>query len=170
VRKGFTVLELLVASLLLGMLMTILTMIFNQSSIAWRTGVAGIADLDDVRAKVSDVRYKADNAYVWNSNVKCIRSVFSENGKLLCAESQSPENCRTSVDFGKFVKNDNSGITIATGNNVTDSFGQSNPSSGKKSAAQNYVVNVRSFGPDRNAATRYDNIYSVPYDPNDWDW
>ena len=36
-KKGFTILELLVASLLLGMLMTILTMIFNQSSIAWRT-------------------------------------------------------------------------------------------------------------------------------------
>ena len=49
-KKGFTILELLVASLLLGMLMTILTMIFNQSSIAWRTGVAGVADLDDVRA------------------------------------------------------------------------------------------------------------------------
>ena len=46
-KKGFTILELLVASLLLGMLMTILTMIFNQSSIAWRTGVAGVADLVD---------------------------------------------------------------------------------------------------------------------------
>ena len=46
-RRGFTILELLVASLLLGMLVTILTMIFNQSSIAWRTGVAGVADLDE---------------------------------------------------------------------------------------------------------------------------
>ena len=33
-RKGFTIIELLVASLLLGLIVTILTMIFNQSSIA----------------------------------------------------------------------------------------------------------------------------------------
>ena len=48
-KKGFTILELLVASLLLGMLVTILTMIFNQSSIAWRTGTAVVEDLGDVR-------------------------------------------------------------------------------------------------------------------------
>lgn len=51
-RRGFTVLELLVASLLLAMLVTMLSMMFNQSSIAWRTGVAGVAELNDVRAKL----------------------------------------------------------------------------------------------------------------------
>ena len=45
-RRGFTILELLVAALLLGMLVTVLTMIVNQSSIAWRTGVAGLLDMD----------------------------------------------------------------------------------------------------------------------------
>ena len=55
-KRGFTILELLVASLLLGMLVTILTMIFNQSSIAWRTGVAGVADLDDARANMAELR------------------------------------------------------------------------------------------------------------------
>ena len=49
-RRGFTILELLVASLLLSMLVTMLTMIFNQSSIAWRTGVAGVVELGDVRS------------------------------------------------------------------------------------------------------------------------
>ena len=49
-RRGFTLIELLVASVLLGMLASILTMIFNQSSIAWRTGVAGVANLNDSRA------------------------------------------------------------------------------------------------------------------------
>ena len=33
-RSGFTLIEMLVASLLLGMLVTILTMVFNSSSIA----------------------------------------------------------------------------------------------------------------------------------------
>ena len=45
-KKGFTIIELLVASLLLGLLVTILTMVFNQSSIAWRIGTAGVSDLD----------------------------------------------------------------------------------------------------------------------------
>ena len=47
-KKGFTLLEVLVASLLMGMLVTILTMIFNQSSIAWRTGRASVADLAEI--------------------------------------------------------------------------------------------------------------------------
>lgn len=51
-RKGFTILELLVASLLLSMLVTMLTMIFNQSSMAWNTGVASVSDLEDVRKKM----------------------------------------------------------------------------------------------------------------------
>ena len=48
-KKGFTLVELMVASLLLAMLVTILTMMFNQSSIAWRTGTAGVADLNKTR-------------------------------------------------------------------------------------------------------------------------
>ena len=45
-RNGFTLVEVLVASLLLGMLVVILTMVFNQSSIAWRTGKASVAEMD----------------------------------------------------------------------------------------------------------------------------
>ena len=41
-KKGFTILELLVASLLLSMLVTMLTMIFNQSSVAWTSGLASM--------------------------------------------------------------------------------------------------------------------------------
>ena len=54
-RKGFTLLEVMVASLLLAMLVTILTMIFNQSSIAWTTGTASVAGLGDVRRDMSKV-------------------------------------------------------------------------------------------------------------------
>ena len=54
-RQGFTLIELLVASILLGMLSTILTMIFNQSSIAWRTGVASVANLNDSRAALGTI-------------------------------------------------------------------------------------------------------------------
>jgi len=58
-RNGFTLIEVLVASLLLGMMVTILTMVFNSSSIAWRTGTAGVAQLNDTRRQLGafhDVR------------------------------------------------------------------------------------------------------------------
>jgi len=48
-RRGFTILELLVASLLLSMLVTILTMLFNQSSVAWTAGLSSVTDLSDER-------------------------------------------------------------------------------------------------------------------------
>ncbi len=51
-RSGFTLLEMMVASLLLGMLATALTMLFNSSAIAWRTGVAGVSQLDEVRTHI----------------------------------------------------------------------------------------------------------------------
>lgn len=51
-RRGFSLIELLVASLLLGMLVTVLTMIFNSSAIAWRTGTAGVVILGDARRQL----------------------------------------------------------------------------------------------------------------------
>lgn len=59
-KAGFTLLEMLVASLLLGMLVTILTMVFNSSSIAWRTGKAGVAQLSLLRRQLSFAQQRAD--------------------------------------------------------------------------------------------------------------
>ena len=59
-KSGFTLLEMLVASLLLGMLVTILTMVFNSSSIAWRTGKAGVAQLSLLRRQLSYSQHRAD--------------------------------------------------------------------------------------------------------------
>ena len=61
-RGGFTLVEVLVASLLLGMLVTILTMVFNQSSIAWRTGKASVAEMDNMRRFYSQIQRYADDA------------------------------------------------------------------------------------------------------------
>ena len=61
-ESGFTLLEVLVASILLGMLVTILTMVFNSSSIAWRTGKASVAEMDDVRKGISGAGLAVDNA------------------------------------------------------------------------------------------------------------
>ena len=81
-KKGFSILELLVASLLLGMLITILTMVFNQSSIAWRTGVATVADLDQVRDNVGTAREEADDIYIWRDDALKLLSLWDEKGDL----------------------------------------------------------------------------------------
>lgn len=60
-RNGFTLIEVLVASLLLSMLVTILTMVFNQSSIAWRTGRANVSEMDKMRRVISVAQRQADN-------------------------------------------------------------------------------------------------------------
>lgn len=61
-ESGFTLLEILVASMLLAMLITILTMVFNSSSVAWSTGKASVAEMDEVRQKMSAASIVADNA------------------------------------------------------------------------------------------------------------
>ena len=60
-RDGFTLLEVLVASVLMGMLVTILTVIFNQSAIAWRTGKAGVADMSETERNLSRIHAAADS-------------------------------------------------------------------------------------------------------------
>ena len=61
-EEGFTLLEILVASMLLAMLITILTMVFNSSSVAWSTGRASVAEMDKVRNNMSAASQVADNA------------------------------------------------------------------------------------------------------------
>jgi len=157
-KRGFTVLELLVASLLLGMLMTILTMIFNQSSIAWRTGEAVTADFKEVCEKVSDVRYKADNVYVWEGQAMCIRSVFDDAGKLR-TDRQISESFEGAGNWTP---------EVSANMQPRQSQGLSDAISSTSRSRANYVVNVMSCGPDRNRETRYDNVYSLPDDPGEW--
>lgn len=71
-KKGFTLIEMLVASLLMGMLVTILTMVFNASSIAWRTGRASLVDLDVTRHEAAKLQRLADNALFDKANSKLL--------------------------------------------------------------------------------------------------
>ena len=150
-KRGFTIIELLVASLLLGLLMTILTMIFNQSSIAWRTGMAGISDLDEVRAKTAIVRDQADSAYVWKGTIYGLQSLWNENDAL---------NTRAIATMGK-----NAYFSVSDaeeGANKSPSVNVGSDSSGE--SFNTYLVNVESAGPDRNYEETWDNIWSNPVD------
>ena len=60
-KRGFTLLEMLVAALLLGMLVSVLTMIFNSSAVAWRTGAAGVRTLNETRRQIGTFHDVRDN-------------------------------------------------------------------------------------------------------------
>lgn len=150
-KRGFTIIELLVASLLLGLLMTILTMIFNQSSVAWRTGLAGVSDLDEVRAKAAAVRDQADSLYVWNDKLYGLQSLWEKNGSLRTTRAiEQMSNAYLSRADAEKGANESPSINIGSGSSG-DSFAT-------------YSVNVESAGPDRSYEDTWDNIWSNPVD------
>lgn len=161
-RRGFTIIEVLVASLLLGMLVTILTMVFNQSSIAWRTGTATVVDLDDVRENIAAVREEADNLYIWKSDMFKILSPWKNDGTLR-TRAYSCEDAQ-SEDTPVFLKGKSSATEstrpsqfkdVAVGNGVNNQ------------GFFTYTVNVKSAGPDGEKNT-WDDIWSYPDDPSEW--
>lgn len=173
-RKGFSLLELLVASLLFGMLMTILTMVFNQSSIAWRTGIAGLSDLDKVRETVGQVRNEADNVYIWKNNNPQITSIVSIWRSDAGTKTGAAKLRNRAIDTGdgdikegekiRLLESyiNASGAGAKAGDIITQSAipcGQDQNSADRTT----YTVNVRSAGPDRKHNT-YDDIWSYPDD------
>lgn len=155
-RKGFTIIELLVASLLLGMLVTILTMIFNQSSIAWRTGSAGVAQLSKARNKIAVVAEQSDNAFICNNNTRRILGLWDDDkggtGDLRTRACDVDYGNRQVMSELRF--NDNTKQTsFAPVQNI-----KGDESSGN---AKTYIVNVMSAGPDKTWET-YDDIWSFP--------
>jgi len=154
-KRGFTLLELLVASLLLGMLVTILTMIFNQSSIAWRTGVAGVADLDKVREKIASVREEADSIYVWGSKMHRVISPWDDDtGRLrdrAVSATDSSEDAKILTGISKDTKLDSIPRVVPVG------------SGSGGGSIKTWIVNVKSAGPNKEFGD-WDDIWSYPDD------
>ena len=166
-RRGFTILELLVAALLLGMLVTVLTMIFNQSSIAWRTGVTGLMDMDEVRDNVAAVRDEADSLYIWNESMHRTLSIWKESAtgtrpQLRKRAVDSPDNTdveeRAKVQYLK-------GRSELMRQEVEpkDAFGPVDVKQSESQAGRNWIVNVKSSGPN-GVLNDYDDIWSNPDD------
>lgn len=158
-RKGFTIIELMVASLLLAMLVTVLTSIFNQSSIAWRTGTAGVADLDAVRNTVAEVRDEADNAFVHNQRVYSLTGLWDDDGNLRKRACDADETPRARLLQNRIE------IDSATDRPVTWKGGKNVLSVGTGGASNasrtTYTINVKSAGPDQTFNT-FDDIWSFP--------
>ena len=157
-KRAFTIIELLVASLLLGMLVSVLTMVFNQSSIAWRTGVAGVADLDLVRQNDAEIRDEADNAYIWGNKVHRLLSPWNDQGQLRqrawdVGSEETAEQGAGLIKTRVGGLNDNAQLSAFTV--VSVGSGDSGGS------FLTYTVNVKSAGPDREFGT-WDDVWSFP--------
>ena len=167
-NKGFTIIELLVASLLLGMLVTILTMVFNQSSIAWRTGTAGVADLDDIRDNVAELREEADNAFIAKvgGSYQIFRHVglWDSRGKLRDRAADAPQSDVLSEGSGKLRANILRNELSVSETTKPENFLPFNVgNAGNPRDVKNYTVNVMSAGPDKTFDT-WDDIWSWPDD------
>ena len=168
-KKGFTIIELLVASLLLGLLVTILTMVFNLSSIAWRTGTSGVADLDDIRDNVAELREEADNAFIAKEggSYRVFRHVglWDARGKLRdrACDATGSEVANDSKLSANILRKA-SVLSLRGADTTAEDFKQFNVgNAGSPKSVKNYSVNVMSAGPDREFDT-WDDIWSSPDD------
>ena len=140
-KEGFTLVEVLVASLLLGMLVTILTMVFNQSSIAWRTGKASVAEMDDMRRYYSQVQRYADNALPGASGSEAGRicGAWAGDGNLRNrALMQWNDAVANLIDKDELdpEKSSKGGVVALDGKSF------------KTKSVSSYTVGVWSYGPD----------------------
>lgn len=168
-KKGFTILELLVASVLLGMLMTILTMVFTQSSVSWRLGTSLVADMDDVRDNMAEIREEADNAFAWGGEVRRVVSPWDRDGNLRKRACDAPGSGVDAEDGGKWsavvLRNERSGALATAGQRQL--WSSANLISVGQTAAPDtfdtYTVNVMSGGPN-NDVMDWQAIWSYPDD------
>lgn len=167
-KRGFTILELLVASLLLGMVTTIVTMLITQSSVSWRVGSSMVSKLDNVRDNAAELRDEADNAFVhdgtiyrfigpWSSNGKLRKRACDANGFEAAGEQGADRN------HPNILKMNAGGLTTAkepwtAGNNLLNVGTVGSAENGR-----NYTVNVMSGGP-KNDIMDWRAIWSFPDD------
>ena len=158
-KHGFPLLEILVASLLLGMLMTILTMVFNSSAIAWRTGRASNSMMSKTRRQLSYAQYLADNALP-----RVDPEQKSATGRILGAWDGSNKLRTRSVEiFSSFsFPLPNWDSLESAGQSVPQPWQQVRSIQNLRSnGGQNYVVGVHSYGPDGKVNT-VDDIDTMP--------
>ena len=176
-RRGFTVLELLVASLLLAMLVTMLTMIFNQASIAWTTGLASVNNLgkermglgayheieDDLLPGVAQKNAKtgsSDNRQLQYRTVSLWRkgqeNALRQGERAFDVVNWGDVQTRlTSIDDAK----NGASVNSSEGSSAAQNMGAI--TSGGGASAGGVIVGVWSAGPDRKWGTE-DDINTFP--------
>lgn len=145
-RHGFTLLEVMVASLLLGILVTALTMVFNQSSVAWRVGMAGVVNLNETR---SDLGRKHDN---YDNILPGLKT--AEDMGYRAVSLWKDGRLRTDRAF-------DSATESLSYSDAKTGKAQSISSASAGQSASLFTVGVRSYGPDGQLGT-VDDITTYP--------
>ena len=178
-RKAFTLIEVMVATMLLAMLVTILTMIFNQSSIAWTTGVASVNALGNIREEMSVCASESDNVILDDrgNSVLGVTSVWNlwNGGAWTTPESGAMRTLKQWKDFDeKFRKQNLSASDIR--DPLMDKTITINGGGGAKGAdttkfkngggggTETFLVGVHSYGPDGKTGgdNSWDDISTMP--------
>ena len=152
-RRGFTLLELMVASLLLSMLVTVLTMVFNSASIAWRTGTAGVAELKDVRTELG-VLHDVQDDLLPGLGARNVSGGAGDSRSLRYRTvSLWDPKADNSLRIGKRAFNDDSTIWWGKATPITISEAKTATmrnlsGAGNGNGSELYLVGVRSLGPD----------------------
>lgn len=148
-RSGFTLIEMLVASLLLGMLVTILTMVFNASSIAWRTGKAGVSQLSLMRRELALAQSRADNLLPRvdtqsKSAVGLVAGAWHADGKVRARAVSRYQNDGffAAPNFSSY-RSDDASLSAAPPWQQVNALG-----SLRSGSSHAYTVGVLSYGPD----------------------
>lgn len=154
IRRGFTLLEILVATMLLAMLVTILTMIFNQSSIAWTIGLANVTGLGTTREEMAIYADEAEHAIISDDGADLLKvvSVFDEKGSGL--RKGTARTLVRSSESGRFDRDSLKDDTSAAGKSYPVTGGNAD-------GRDSYLVGVTSFGPDGERGT-WDDISTMP--------
>ena len=157
-RGGFTLLEMLVASLLLSMMVVALSMVFSSSASAWRIGRAGVDGLHEMRHTFSYCQIAADNALPnlrgEGTGVGYVRAVWLNGDSFVDAGGAS-----VSVKRGFDTRSDGRAGVDTSGRRpyVKNISGGSVNGNGFK----NYIVGAGSAGPDHKWDTK-DDIVTWP--------
>ena len=160
-KRGFTLIEILVASLLLGMLMTILTMVSNSSAIAWRTGRASNSMMGKARRQLSYAQYLADSALP-----RVDTANKSHTGRILSAWDRDGNPRDRAVEIyasGKFpFPLPNWASQGSNGSSVPQPWQQvRNIEKLRADGGSTHIVGVHSWGPDGKQNTS-DDINTMP--------
>jgi len=172
--KGFTILELLVASLLLSLMVTVLTMVFNQTSIAWRTGAADVAELGDTRASLGDFHDVEDDVLPGLGEVGR-QAGASDNRKIAYRtvslfkgwDGRGPISSNAERKNGNCIGRlyDEIQMNSWSDDQIQDArkgAQYNNLGNAKLRKGSAYLVGVWSAGPDRDFGTKEDNISTLP--------
>ena len=182
-KKGFTLIEVMVATMLLSMLVTILTMIFNQSSIAWSTGVASVTALGDIREKMSVCARESENVILDDrgNTILGVTSVWDlwKDGKWQVSQNKSgaARTLKAYADFEpKFREQGLNAsdvrdplldkvITINGGGALSQGMGSNHGANGGGGGGYaTFLVGVHSYGPDGKTGgdNSWDDISTMP--------